>query len=95
MISSEWELFNDFIHLFFFPRMPDCIFLHFEQGLKGGTYEDLDFDGECGHYSFSQLIQYKRNPDHFVCWTKDHEGTRHFSSNSIRCSFYRISSPIS
>lgn len=67
-----------------YDRMPDCIFLHFEQGLKEGTFEDLDFDGECGHYSFSQFIQYKRNPDHFVCWTKDHEGKRWMELDDLK-----------
>ena len=53
-------------------RMPDCIFLHFEQGLNLERFEE----GNLGHYVMTQFIQYKRNPDHFICWTRDPKGTR-------------------
>ena len=52
--------------------MPDCIFLHFEQGLNLEKFQELDV----GHYAMMQFIQYKRNPDHFSCWTRDIRGTR-------------------
>ena len=70
--------------------MPDCVVLHFEQGLKVKMFEDLDFEGENGRYVLSQFIQYKKNPDHFVCWTKEPKGTWHltlsifFSTSKLR-----------
>ena len=54
--------------------MPDCIFLHFEQGLQHPGFEDLELNTEDGHYVMTQFIQYKKNPDHFVCWTKEPQG---------------------
>lgn len=77
-----------------YDRMPDCIFLHFEQGFKEGTFEDLDFDWECGHYNFSQFIQYKRNPHHFVCWTKDPEGKRWMELDDLKSPICSWSSSI-
>ena len=58
----------------FLGRMPDCIFLHFEQGLQHPGFEDLELNAEDGHYVMTQFIQYKKNPDHFVCWTKEPRG---------------------
>lgn len=55
--------------------MPECIFLHFEQGLKLETFQDLDLEVENGRYVMTQFIQYKRNPDHFICWIRDSKGT--------------------
>ena len=54
--------------------------MHFEQGLKLETFRDLDFEGENGHYTMTQFIQYKRNPDHFTCWTREPKGTVRSSS---------------
>ena len=56
---------------FVFHRMPGCIFLHFEQGLKLESFQDLRLEGENGQYIMTQFIQYKRDPDHFICWTKE------------------------
>ena len=58
----------------FLCRMPDCIFLHFEQGLQHPGFEDLELNAEDDHYVMTQFIQYKKNPDHFVCWTKEPQG---------------------
>ena len=60
----------------FLHRKPDCIFLHFEQGLNFKRFQELDLEGEHGGYVMTQFIQYKRNPDHFICWTSDPGGTR-------------------
>ena len=59
----------------FLHRKPDCIFLHFEQGLNFKRFQELDLEGEHGGYVMTQFIQYKRNPDHFICWTSDPGGT--------------------
>lgn len=59
---------------FVFHRMPGCIFLHFEQGLKLESFQDLRLEVENGQYIMTQFIQYKRDPDHFICWTKEPEG---------------------
>ena len=58
----------------FLHRMPNCIFLHFEEGLQHPGFEDLELNAEDGHYVMTQFIQYKKNPDHFVCWTKEPQG---------------------
>ena len=68
-------------------RMPDCIFLHFEQGLKLETFQDLDLEVENGHYVMTQFIQYKRNPNHFICWIRESKGTRLLSFTCNLCMY--------
>lgn len=60
----------------FLHRRPNCIFLHFEQGLNLETFQELDLEEENGRHVMTQFIQYKRNPDHFICWIRDPGGTR-------------------
>lgn len=57
-----------------YERMPECVLFHFEQGLQ--SFEDLNFKGHNEHYILTQIIQYKRSPDHFICWTREPKGNR-------------------
>lgn len=67
-----------------FDRKPDCIFLHFEQGLNFKRFQELDLEGEHGGYVMTQFIQYKRNPDHFICWTRDPGGKRWMELDDLK-----------
>ena len=59
----------------FICRMPDCILLHFVEGLKSAAFSDTKFNGADGSmYSATQFIRYSRNPNHFTCWTKETRG---------------------
>lgn len=67
MIQYSLKLFK-----FDLYRMPECVLFHFEQGLQ--SFEDLSFKGHNEHYILTQIIQYKRSPDHFICWTREPKG---------------------
>ena len=54
--------------------MPRVVLLHFEQGLRLDSFQDLSFKGENDHYIMTQFIQYKQNPDHFIGWTREPKG---------------------
>lgn len=65
-----------------YEKMPECVLLHFEQGLR--SLEDLSFKGQNGHYIITQMVQYKRTPDHFVCWTKEPRGNRWMEIDDVK-----------
>ena len=55
--------------------MPDCVFVHFVEGLRSSSYLEAEFSSKDGSlYTVTQFIHYSKDPDHFSCWTKEHKG---------------------
>ena len=78
LLHSSTSSFNMFLFSCSFPRMPKCIHLHFENGLKSNKILFSDINGANGRHRVTQLLQYKKNPDHFVSWVKEHKGKTAF-----------------
>ena len=50
------------------------VFVHFFNGILNEDIEDLDFEDGGLKYAVTGVIQYKNNPDHFVCWLREPVG---------------------
>ncbi|EDO45488.1 predicted protein [Nematostella vectensis] len=57
-----------------YDKAPSVLFLHLVEGLRSEGYHDNEFNILDQRYRVTQFIQYKHNPDHFVCWTKQNNG---------------------
>ena len=55
-------------------RLPELFFVHFLNGILNEDIQDLDFEEGGVKYAVTGVIQYKNNPDHFVCWLREPVG---------------------
>mgnify|MGYP002803903167 FL=1 len=56
-------------------RLPPCVMAHFAEGVKNENFLKSNFVCQGKEYELRQLIQYKKNPDHFVAWIRNVNGT--------------------
>ena len=47
---------------------------HFAEGVKNENFLKSNFVCQGKEYELRQLIQYKKNPDHFVAWIRNVNG---------------------
>ncbi|CAB4006897.1 SUMO-specific isopeptidase USPL1-like [Paramuricea clavata] len=56
-------------------RLPPCVMAHFVEGVKNKDFLKNGFVCQGKEYELCQLIQYKKNPDHFIAWIRNGNGT--------------------
>ncbi|XP_031556566.1 SUMO-specific isopeptidase USPL1-like [Actinia tenebrosa] len=66
--------------------MPDLVLMHFVEGLMTEDYLDSNFVLNKSRYQLTQFLQYSRNPDHFICWCKENDGTRWLELDDLKTS---------
>ena len=54
--------------------LPPCVMAHFVEGVKNKDFLKSGFVCQGKDYELCQLIQYKKNPDHFVAWIRNSNG---------------------
>ena len=47
---------------------------HFVEGVRNKDFFQSDFVSQGNSYQLCQVIQYKKNPDHFVAWIRNENG---------------------
>jgi hypothetical protein len=55
-------------------RLPPCVMAHFVEGVKNKDFLKNGFVCQGKDYELCQLIQYKKNPDHFIAWIRNGNG---------------------
>ena len=45
--------------------------LHFTDGLPNTSWSDLQFSFHGNLYAVTGVVQYVRNPDHFIAWLRN------------------------
>ena len=48
--------------------------VHFIEGVKNKEFLQSSFVSQGNSYELCQLIQYKKNPDHFIAWVRNANG---------------------
>lgn len=48
--------------------------LHFVQGMPHNNFSELDFTHGGSDYTVTAVVQYKKNPDHFIAWLRNAPG---------------------
>ncbi|XP_028404982.1 uncharacterized protein LOC114527503 isoform X2 [Dendronephthya gigantea] len=56
-------------------RLPPCVIAHFTEGVKSKNFFESGFVCYGKEYKLCQMIQYKRDPDHFIAWVRNRNGT--------------------
>lgn len=59
-------------------RLAPCVMVHFAEGVKNKDFIKSGFACQGKQYELFQLIQYKKDPDHFIAWIRHRNGMLHF-----------------
>lgn len=62
---------SDQLHEMKFDRLQPCVMIHFVNGLPAHDLSQYDFQFNQTTYAVTAVIQYKRNPNHFIAWIRN------------------------
>ena len=69
-------------------RIPPCVIGHFLQGVKNKDFLKSGFVCQGKDYELTQLIQYTKNPDHFIAWIRNSDGLYDCMLGFFTCLFF-------